>query len=177
MTVALEGALIAAVLTPVALSAPLRRTFAALGRRMRIALAAMVVLTLAGQLALHTRSFPFVNWYMYATVPHGDPDVYEYDAVLVSGRRVPLVPGRFLAPESADRLMEALRRQVQRLRADPGAAAARREHEHTLAAVAGLYDHEHPHDRVASVLVTRRSISVRTGLESAPTQLWAVRVR
>jgi hypothetical protein len=173
----LEAALIAAVLTPVALSRPVRRTFLALDRLKQVALAAMLVLTLAGQLVLHTRSFPFVNWHMYSTTPEGDAVSYEYDGLLQSGRTVPLIPGRFLAPESADRMVEALHRQVERLRHDPQAAAARREHELTLRAIAGLHDDDHPDDPVVTVRVAGRTTSIRSGAESAPTELWAVPVR
>ncbi len=167
--------MIAAVLAPVALNRPVRRTLAALDRPRRIALAAMVLLGLAGQLALGTRAFPFVNWHMYATTPDGDPTVYEYDAVLRSGRTVPLVPGRFLGPESADRLMEALRRQVVRLRVAGPDEALRTEHERALAAVARLYDRAHPADPVAAVRVSERTIALRSGAQSAPRVLWTVR--
>jgi hypothetical protein len=164
-----EAALIAAVLAPLALHPGIRLTLSALGRPARLALAAMLALALAGQLALGARSFPFTSWHMYASLPHGDATVYEYDAVLRGGRRVPLVPGRFLGPESADRLMEALRRQVER-------GGPSMEHERALAALAGLYDARHPGDRVEAVLVSERTIAIGSGAEGAPRLLWRVRV-
>jgi hypothetical protein len=172
-----EAALIAAVLAPVALSRSVRRTFLAIDRPRQAALAAMVALTLAGQLVLSTRSFPFVDWRMYGSVAEGDAVAYEYDAVLRSGRTIALVPGRYLAPESADRMMEALRRQVERLRAAPAAPADRREHEQTLAALAGMHDDEHPGDPVAAVLVTHRTVASSSGERSDPGHLWTVRLR
>jgi hypothetical protein len=177
---AVEGALIAAVLAPVALHPTVRRTFGGLRRAQRVALGAMLLLTLAGQLALDGRSFPFVSWQMYATVRHGDVTVYEYDAVLRSGARVALVPGRFLGPESADRLMEALRRQVERVRAGgegPPADTAWREHEQTLQALAGRYDREHPDNPVARVLVSHRTVTIRSGTRLPAHVLWTVTAR
>jgi hypothetical protein len=177
---ALEGALIAAVLVPVALHPAVRRTFRGLARPRLAALGAMLILTLAGQLALDARSFPFVGWHMYATIRHGDVTVYEYDAVLRSGASVAVVPGRFLGPESADRLMEALRRQVERVRAlgeGPRAGAAWREHEQTLRALAGRYDREHPEDPVASVLVSQRTVTIRSGKKLPRQLLWTVELR
>jgi hypothetical protein len=138
----------------------------ALSGRVRLALAAMVALALAGQLALDTRSFPFTDWHMYASLPKGDPTVYEYDAVLRSGRRVALVPGHFLAPESADRLMEALRRQVAAGR--PPAA---------LGALAGIYDERHRDDPVEAVLASERTIAIRDGVSGPSRLLWRVPVR
>jgi hypothetical protein len=177
---ALEGALVAAVLTPIALHPAVRRTFGALRRPQRIALGAMLVLALAGQLLLDSRSFPFVSWHMYADVRHGDVTVYEYDAVLRSGARAALVPGRFLGPESADRLMEALRRQVERVRASgagPRESAAWREHEQTLRALAGRYDRAHGHDPVERVLVSQRTVTIRSGTRLPSHALWTVSPR
>ena len=153
MRLALEAALIAAVLTPVAMHAPLRRAL----RPMRVPLGVMLALALAGQLALSTRTFPFTDWRMYSSLPSGDPTVYEYDAELRSGRRVPLVPGRYLGPESADRLMEALRR-----RRDPAALRA-------LAKLSG--------EPVAAVLVSERTISIKTGRKGPARVVQRVDVR
>jgi hypothetical protein len=172
-TVLLEAALIAAVVTPVAVSRRLREVVARIDRPRQAALAAMIVLTLASQLALHTRSFPFTNWHMYAEGRSGDPTVYGYDAELRSGRRVPLVPSRFLGPESADRMMEALRRGVERAKAEP---SERTRLAGVLAAVASLYDDDHPQDPVATVHVSEHTVSIDSGDESPPRPLWAVRV-
>lgn len=175
---AVEAALIAAVLAPVAFHPAVRRTFGALDRRRLAALAAMFALALAGQLVLDTRSFPFVNWHMYATIARGsEVTMYEYDAVLRSGARIPLVPGRFLGPESADRLMEELRRQVERLKVlgdGPQAVVARDVHEQTLRAVAERHDAEHPDDPVATVLVSQRTVAVGSGEKGPPRVLWTV---
>ena len=103
----LEAALIAAVLVPVALRIGVPR----LGWRGPV-LGGMLSLALAAQLGLGSRTFPFVDWRMYASLPHGDPVVFEYDAVLADGRREALVPGHVMGAESADRFMEGLRRLV-----------------------------------------------------------------
>ena len=161
----LEAALIAAVLAPVALHPGIRRALGGLGLPLRVAVGAMVALTLAGQLVLDTRSFPFTNWHMYATLPHGDPSVYEYDAELRSGRRVPLVPGRFLGPESADRMMEALRRQVI-----AGAPAG------ALTVLAGMYSSRHPGDPVTAVVVSERTIAIRDGAKGPAHEVTRVAV-
>jgi hypothetical protein len=177
---ALEAALVAAVLTPVALHPAVRRTFRAPRRPQRIALGSMLALALAGQFALDSRSFPFVSWHMYSNARQGDVTVYEYDALLRGGARVALVPGRFLGPESADRLMEALRRQVERVRASgagPRAGAAWREHERTLRALAGRYDREHPDDPVARVLVSQRTVTIRSGTRLPTRLMWTVTAR
>jgi hypothetical protein len=179
----LEVALIGAVLIPVALAAPVRRRFRGLDRFRQTLLGGMVALALLGQLTLNTRSFPFIAWNMYASstpVVGGTVPAYEFDAVLRSGRRVALVPGRYLAPESSDRMSEALRRQVERLKPtgrDPRAAPARAEHAAALSAIARLYDEEHRADPVASVLVLERRVSVSSGDESAPRVLWRVATR
>lgn len=154
---------------------PVRAVFGALDRPRLAALGGMLALSLLAQLALGTRTFPFVNWHMYASLPHGDPTVYRYDAQLRSGRTVPLVPGRFLGPESADRLMEALRRQVEGVRRPGADPAARDEHEQAVAAVARLYDEAHPGDPVAAVLVSAQTIALRSGRSGAPRVLWRVR--
>lgn len=112
-----EGVLVGAVLAPVALHPAVRRTFVTLDRPRRTVLAVMMGSALAGQFALGSRSFPFVNWEMYTTPVGGDPVVFEYDAVLRGGATIALVPSRFLGPQSAGRLMEALRRQICRLQA------------------------------------------------------------
>jgi hypothetical protein len=140
----------------------------------------MVGSTLAGQFVLGSRSFPFVNWDMYTTPVGGDPVVFEYHAVLRGGATIPLAPSRFLGPQSAARLMEALRRQVDRLQAlgenAPGADGVRREHELALRAIAGRYNRNHAQDPVVAVLVSERTVSILTGETSAARRLWAVDV-
>ena len=175
-----EGVLVGAVLAPVAAHPAVRRSFGGLDRGRRAALTIMVGSTLAGQFALGSRSFPFVNWEMYTSPVAGDPVVFEYDAVLRSGATIPLVPSRFLGPQSAGRLMEALRRQVLRLQAlgDNGhqANGLRREHELALHAIADRYTRRHVRDPVVTVLVSERTVSIRSGAKSQPRRLWAVDV-
>jgi hypothetical protein len=179
----LEATLIVAVLTPVVLAPPVQERFRALDRPRQAILGGMLALALLGQLELGGRSFPFIAWDMYASsapVEGGAVVAYEYDAVLRSGRHVPLVPGRHLAPESADRISEALRRQVERLKqagGDPRAAPARAEQALALGALARLYDTDHRSDPVASVLVLERRVSISSGDESAPRVLWRVTPR
>jgi hypothetical protein len=154
--------------------------FVGLDRPRRTALAMMVGSTLAGQFALGSRSFPFVNWDMYTTPVGGDPVVFEYDAVSRSGATIPLAPSRFLGPQSAGRLMEALRRQVDRLQAlgegTPAADDVRREHELALRAIAGRYNRTRGQDPVVTVVVSERTVSILTGETSDSRPLWAVDV-
>jgi hypothetical protein len=168
------------VLAPVAAHPAIRRTIVGLDRTRRTALAMMVGGTLAGQFALGSRGFPFVNWDMYTTPVGGDPVVFEYGAVLRSGATVPLAPSRFLGPQSAARLMEALRRQVERLQAlgkgTPAADHVRREHELALRAIAGRYNTTRRQDPVVTVVVSERTVSILTGETSASRRLWAVDV-
>jgi hypothetical protein len=168
------------VLAPVAAHPAVRRTFMGLDPTRRTALAMMVGGTLVGQFALGSRSFPFVNWDMYTTPVGGDPVVFEYDAVLRSGATIPLAPSRLLGPQSAARLMEALRRQVDRLQAlgegGAGAAQLRREHELALRAIAGRYNGTRGQDPVVTVVVSERTVSILTGETSASRRLWAVDV-
>jgi hypothetical protein len=175
-----EGVLVGAVLAPVALHPAVRRTFVALDRPRRTALAMMVGSALAGQFAVGSRSFPFVNWEMYTTPVGGDPVVFEYAAVLRGGATIPLVLSQFLGPRSAGRLMEALRRQVCRLQAVgdnvPEAAGLRREHELALRAIAARCNTEHLRDPVVTVLVSERTVSIRSGEKSRSRRLWAVDV-
>lgn len=172
MRAAAEAALIAALVAPVAMTAAVRRTLPAAGRARLLVLGAMLALALAGQLALGARSFPFVEWRMYGAPVKGDATVYEYDAVVRSGRRVALVPGDFLAPESADRLMEALRRQVEALKRGRGDRAV---HERALGAVTALHDEEHPDDPVEAIVVTQRIIHVPSGERGGPPiVLWRI---
>jgi hypothetical protein len=168
------------VLAPVAAHPAVRRSFVGLDRPRRTAFALMVGSALAGQFALGSRSFPFVNWDMYTTPVGGDPVVFEYDAVLRGGATIPLVPSRFLGPQSAGRLMEALRRQVSRLQElgedAHGADGLRREHELALHAIAGRYNREHARDPVVAVLVSERTVSIRSGQKSPSRPLWEVEV-
>jgi hypothetical protein len=168
------------VVAPVAVDSAVRRTFARLDRPRRTALGMMVASTFAGQFALGSRSFPFVNWDMYTIPVGGDPVVFEYDAILRGGATIPLLPSRFLGPQSAGRLMEALRRQVCRLQAldedDHRADGMRREHELALSAIAGRYNRQHLVDPVVAVLVSERTVSLRSGEKSPPRPLWTVDV-
>ena len=157
-----EAVLIAAVLAPVAWA--LRGPALRLGMWRRVALGSMLVLALAGQLVLSTRSFPFVDWRMYASRPLGDPVVYEYDALLRGGGRDALVPGRYMGPESADRFMEALRRQV--------VAGDRVQNAAALRVLAGMYRG----GVVDSVVVYARRVSIADGRRGPRRELWRVRV-
>src|SRR5262249_19023645 len=140
-----EAALIAAVLTPVAMHAPLRSAL----RPMRVPLLAMLALALAGQLPLSTRPVPFNRWGMVPPLPSGDPPGPRDHAQPRRGPRrplgpgVPVVRGGYRGRERADGRMEALRRDH-----DPAALRA-------LAKLSG--------EPVAAVLVSRRTISIRTG--------------
>jgi hypothetical protein len=158
----IEGVLIAVALAPVAWAVRGRVMRLALWRR--VVLGGMLVLALAGQLVLSTRSFPFVDWRMYASLPHGDPTVFEYDALLRGGGRDALVPGRYMGPESADRFMEALRRQV--------IAGDREENAAALRVLAGMY----PGHKVSEVVVYARRVSIASGAEGPRRELWRVRV-
>jgi hypothetical protein len=117
---------------------------------------------------------------MYTTPVGGDPVVFEYYAILRGGATIPLVPSRFLGPQSAGRLMEALRRQVSRLQAlgedARWADGLRREHELALRAIAGRYNRKHARDPVVAVLVTERTVSILSGEKSDSRRLWAVDV-
>jgi hypothetical protein len=177
-----EGGLIGAVLLALALTPAVQRAVHAIDRPRRRLLAAMLALALAGQLALGTRLFPFIAWDMYAggePVRAGHVTTNQFDAVLRSGRRVPLDPAQFLGPESADRVSERLRRQTVALTARRGPAAQRLRSEQSAAlrALARLYDAEHPSDPVTSVRVVERWVSVRSGEQSAPRVLWRVALR
>lgn len=179
----LEATLIAAVLIPVWQHPAVQSRIRGLARPRLASVAAMFAFALLGQLALGTRLFPFINWNMYAssarfngaTVP-----AYEFDAVLRGGRRVALVPGRVLAIGSGDRISETLRRQVDRLRLashGPRAEPLRGEHAATLGAIAHLYEEQHAGDRVVSVLVLERRVSVSSGEQSDPRVLWRISPR
>jgi hypothetical protein len=171
--------LVAAVVAPVALDPVRRRTFGGLEQPYRAALTALIGSALTGHFALSSWTFPFVNWYMYTAPVEGDPVVFEYDAVLAGGATIPLVFSRFLGTQSAGRLMEALRRQVCHLQALPeGAekAAARREHELALRAIAARHNRRQPRDPVVTVVVSERTISIRSGEKSRPRTLWEVAV-
>lgn len=148
----IEAALVAAVLVPVARSARVRGVVASLGRWRQVVLGAMLAAALAAQLALGTRLFPLVDWKMYSSLPEGDPVVFSYDVELAGGGgRDALVPGRFMRPESADRLMERLRRDVTA--GDPAPA---------LRALAELYESGTGH-RVAAVVVSESTIAIASG--------------
>jgi hypothetical protein len=156
----LEAALVGAVLVPVARSARVRTAWGALGRARQVALGSMLVCALAAQFALGTRLFPFVDWRMYSAVPSGDPVVLQYDVVLDGGRRDALVPGRYLGPESADRLMEGLRRASR-----PVASRA-------LVVLARMYEG----GRVRWVVVSARRVRIADGSSGPARELWRVRV-
>jgi hypothetical protein len=168
------------VLAPIAAHPAVRRTFFGLDRPRQAALAMMVGSTLAGQFALGSRSFPFVSWDMYTAPVDGDPVVFEYEALLRGGATIPLAPSRFLGPQSAARLMEALRRQVSHLQAlgedAHGADGLHREHELALRAIAGRYNREHAQDPVVAVRVSERTVSILSGEKSNSRRLWAVDV-
>jgi len=176
----LEGMLITAVIGWVAWAAPVRQLLRGLGRARMAALGGMLTVALLGQLGLGDRSFPFIAWRMYGIPPKvtgGSVSNFEYDLALQSSRRVALVPGHYLAAESADRFTEALRRQVERLKragGDPRATAWRAEQAATLGALTRRYDERHPSDRVARVLVLERRVTPSSGARSAPMVLWEV---
>jgi hypothetical protein len=107
-----EAALVFAVLIPVARAARVRAVWGGLGRVRQFVLGAMLLCALAAQFGFGSRLFPFVDWRMYSSLPSGDPVVFVYDVELRDGRREALVPGRFMGPESADRYVERLRRDV-----------------------------------------------------------------
>jgi hypothetical protein len=175
-----EAILVGAVLAPVAADPTIRRTFRSLDRPSRAALGLMVGSALAGHFVLGQRSFPFVNWDMYTTPVGGDPVLFEYDAVLRGGTTIPLAIGRLLGRQSAARLTEALRRQVcglQTVGEHPAREAGlRREHESALRAIAGRYNRDHAQDPVVTVVVSERTISIRSGAKSRSRTLWAVDV-
>ncbi|MDA0163882.1 hypothetical protein OM076_26665 [Solirubrobacter ginsenosidimutans] len=151
----IEAALVAAVLVPVAASARVRAGAVALGRPRQVVLGSMLVLALAAQFGLSSRAFPFVDWRMYSSLPHGDPVVLAYDVELRGGGRDALVPGRFLGPESADRFVERLRREV--VGGDPSGS---------LRVLAGLYE-AGTGRRVAAVVVSERRVSIGSGRAGA----------
>ncbi|HEY6888073.1 MAG TPA: hypothetical protein VI300_09845 [Solirubrobacter sp.] len=151
----IEAALVAAVLVPVAASARVREGVLALGRPRQAVLGAMLALALAAQFGLSSRAFPFVDWRMYSSLPHGDPVVFAYDVELRGGGRDALVPGRFMGSTSADRFVERLRREV--VGGDPSAS---------LRVLAGLYA-SRTGRRVAAVVVSERRVSIGTGRAGA----------
>ena len=158
----LEVILVAAVLVPVACTRAVRGYVRALLLWQRVLLGAMLVLALAAQFGLEARTFPFVDWRMYSSLPHGDPVVYEYDVLLRGGGRDALVPGRYLGPESADRLMEGLRRHVD----DPAVR------DPALVALARLYRGRH----VDAVVVSARRVRIADGSRGAAREIARVRV-
>jgi hypothetical protein len=157
-----------------------RRLYAQLEPAYRVAIGAMVGASLAGHFVLSSRTFPFVDWSMYTNPISGDPVVVEYDAVLRSGKTIPLGFSSFLGTQSAGRLMEAMRRQVLRLQSlsdgTPEKDAARQEHELALRAIARWHGRRHAEDPAVSVLVSERTVSLRDGERSQPRRLWEVAV-
>ena len=69
----------------------LRHLLTALPRRARLALACLLGMLLAGQLAGRSiETFPFVRWDMYGTPPGGEPRYLEFTAVGADGVERPL---------------------------------------------------------------------------------------
>jgi hypothetical protein len=151
----IEAALVGAVLGGVAYTARVRVAVAGLGRPRQVVLGALLLLALAAQFGLDSRTFPFVDWRMYSSLPHGDPVVFSYDVELRGGGRDALVPGRFMGPESADRFVERLRREVSG--GDPS---------RSLRVLARLYA-SGTGRRVAAVVVSERTVAIASGRSGA----------
>ena len=150
-----------------------------IARRERLAVSGMIGCSLIGHLVLGSRTFPFVDWSMYTSPVSGDPVVIEYDAILRTGRAVPLSPSTFLAAQSAGRLMEALRRQVVRVQALPEGserAALAHEHEEALRAIAARQAASDEANRIERVVVSESGVSLASGAKRRIRVLWEVHV-
>lgn len=166
----LEAVLIGAVLVPVLFAAPVRPAFRGLRRPLRALLAGMIALTVLGQLILDENAFPFVAWRMYASgtrVVRGTVPADEFAFVLRAGQRVPLVPEQFFGPQSADRMTSLLLGQAEKPATRPQEAAM-------LAAIARLYNRDHPTDPATGVVVLERRVAVSSGRQTPPRILWRV---
>ena len=169
--------LITGVLVPVVLNPERRRMLAGVAPRYRVGVMGMLGCSLAGHLWLGSRTFPFVDWSMYTFPVSGDPVVVEYDAVLSSGATVPLSPSGFLAPHSAGRLMEGLRRQVMRVQALPegrGRSALMRQHEEALRAIASRLTARQADEAIERVVVSESVVELGSGVRRPVRVLWEV---
>jgi hypothetical protein len=159
-----EAALYALLAAILATRRPLRDLWRQLGLAHRVFLAAFFALLVAGQLADDgLRTFPFVPWTMYTERATGDPSFREYRVRLASGRVREL--SAFARPPTLSiQMQHALEQRaggIVRAAGEAERAAAVREYDRTLRALAAGSASADPGDPPVAVEVTRVTIPLR----------------
>jgi hypothetical protein len=149
--------------------------------RYKVPLGALFVLQLVGQLLLGERGFPFVRWELYGQTSVGEPEFYEYWAVLQNGSYRPLVLAQLMPGLAAKRLASTLFRQVNELRrsdARNADSALRRHHEQLVCMLAKIYERKFPQAPLLGITVRSRVVFVvdQPGRVGPLQELWSVRI-
>jgi hypothetical protein len=139
-------------------------TLKALRPPYRVFLVTLVLVMCGAQLADQSHAtFPFVSWALYERPAHGDPQYYDYTAVLQSGQERRLEV--FHASRSLSyRLMFPLNDMAHTIhRAAQGQQrqALVTDYETVLQTVAHLYNHRHPDDPIRTVRVWHCTVPLR----------------
>jgi hypothetical protein len=109
-------------------------------------------------------TFPFVTWAMYNRVRTGNPKVYDYQAKLQDGTRVPL---SVAVPALGRKPLFILSQKAESL------PAPDHEYRSLIRSVAKVYEKRHPGSQIQSIAVSAREIP----LDGSPAQrrfLWEV---
>jgi hypothetical protein len=130
----------------------------------RVFLVTLVLVMCGAQLADQSHvTFPFVSWALYERPAHGDPQYYDYTAVLQSGQERQLEV--FYTSRSLSyRLMLPLNDMAHTIHGAPQGPqrqALVADYETVLQTVAHLYNHRHAEDPIRTVRVWHCTVPLR----------------
>jgi hypothetical protein len=162
---------------------PMMATLKALRLPYRVFLVALVMLMFGAQLIdqSHT-TFPFVSWALYERPARGDPQYYDYTAVLQSGQERRLEVFR-TSRSLSYRLMFPLNNMAHTIDQAPQGQqrqALLADYETVLRTVAHMYNHRHTDNPIRTVRVWHCTVPLRAyrGPSSIQHRLfWQVQVQ
>ena len=119
-------------------------------------LAVLVIVMLGAQLLDRGRdTFPFVGWAMYVRPTYGDPQYYDYSAVLQSGREIRLDVFR-VSRSLSYRLMwplKSMARRIEQATDDWQYQAMIDDYQMALQSIARMYNRRHLDDPIRTIHV------------------------
>jgi len=137
-------------------------TFGALAVRYRVVTIGLLTLLVVGFINGSEQTFPFLPWRMYAGVPSGNPQAYEFVGISHRGQAVRLDLHQILPALGPRRLEIILAEQSASLQNET--QASRRDslwarHRATLQAVGRLYNYRHLEDPLLRIVVSTATLS------------------